>query len=173
MKIISAGFPKTGTKSASEALRRDFNVLIMKFSQMSHLWLTNRIGWNPPFRILGYSVCDVLDSAHSGIAKNWLDFMNGECTIEEVVEAYHRHGYGTKPWRNFFVSFIVQMRPRIYLETFTGNRCLKLVQARDQWTITSWTTEWNKYLSPFEMQKLFWPFVIRTKTGSIVGINSI
>jgi len=64
MKIISAGFPKTGTKSASEALR-----------------------------ILGYNVCDVLDSAHSGIVKNWLDFMNGECTIEDVVEAYHQHGY--------------------------------------------------------------------------------
>ena len=28
MKIISAGFPKTGTKSASEALRGGFKVLI-------------------------------------------------------------------------------------------------------------------------------------------------
>ena len=89
MKIISAGFPKTGTKSASEALRRDFHVLIgLRVDQQDQ--------WKSHFRILGYSVCDVLDSAHSGIAKNWLDFMNGDCTIEEVMEAYHRHGYGTK-----------------------------------------------------------------------------
>ena len=95
------------------------------------------------FRILGYSVCDVLDSAHSGIAKNWLDFMNGESTIEEVVEAYHRNGYGTNPARFFFKFFIIyfQMRLKTYPETFTGNRYLKLVQARDQWTVTSWKIE--------------------------------
>ena len=94
MKIISAGFPKTGTKSASEALRRDFHVLIgLRVDQQDQ--------WKSHFRILGYSVCDVLDSAHSGIAKNWLDFMNGESTIEEVVEAYHRHGFGTNSARIF------------------------------------------------------------------------
>ena len=54
------------------------------------------ISGNLSSRILGYNVCDVLDSAHSGIVKNWLDFMNGECTIEDVVKAYHQHGYGTK-----------------------------------------------------------------------------
>ena len=49
---------------------------------------------NARFRILGYNVCDVLDSAHSGIARDWLNFMNGECNIEDVVKAYHHHGYG-------------------------------------------------------------------------------
>ena len=34
MKIISAGFPKTGTKSASEALSRAFTMIIM-FTYMS------------------------------------------------------------------------------------------------------------------------------------------
>ena len=98
MKIISAGFPKTGTKSASEALRRDFHVLIgLRVDQQDQ--------WKSHFRILGYSVCDVLDSAHSGIAKNWLDFMNGESTIEEVVEAYHRNGYGTNSARIFLILY--------------------------------------------------------------------
>ena len=31
--------------------------------------------------------------------------MNGESTIEEVVEAYHRNGYGTNPARIFLIFY--------------------------------------------------------------------
>ena len=46
-------------------------------------------------RILGYNVCDVLDSAHTGIVKIWLDYINGEHPIEDVIKAYHDHGFGS------------------------------------------------------------------------------
>ena len=46
------------------------------------------------FRILGYNVCDVLESAQCGIVKIWLDFMNGERPIEDVIEAYQKCGFG-------------------------------------------------------------------------------
>ena len=46
------------------------------------------------FRILGYNVCDVLESAQCGIVKIWLDYMNGERPIEDVIEAYQKCGFG-------------------------------------------------------------------------------
>ena len=100
MKIISAGFPKTGTKSASRALR------LVKFTCFIEVFMTREVTavlfestrprnhFNFFFRILGYNVCDVLESAQFGIVKNWLDFMNGERPIEDVLEAYQKHGFG-------------------------------------------------------------------------------
>ena len=87
MKIISAGFPKTGTKSASEALR---NVLSEHI--LSTIYDTNFL--KTTIRILGYSVCDVLESAHCGVVKIWLDYIKGERPIEDVLEAYEKHGFG-------------------------------------------------------------------------------
>ena len=84
MKIISAGFPKTGTKSASEALRKVLPEHIL--STTNFLKTT--------IRILGYSVCDVLESAHCGVVKIWLDYIKGERPIEDVLEAYEKHGFG-------------------------------------------------------------------------------
>ena len=36
--------------------------------------------------------------------------MNGESTIEEVVEAYHRNGYGTNPALIFKIFFNLLFR---------------------------------------------------------------
>ena len=44
--------------------------------------------------MLGYSVCDVLESAHCGVVKIWLDYIKGERPIEDVLEAYEKHGFG-------------------------------------------------------------------------------
>ena len=90
------------------------------------------------FRILGYNVCDVLESAHCGIVKIWLDFMNGERPIEDVLEAYQKHGY-----RQFIVFFkiyyivcvrmaIFQMQIKTCQEISIGNPYSMHVQIRDQ-----------------------------------------
>ena len=129
MKIISAGFPKTGTKSASQALRQ----IIWKSFRTNPLWLKNHFK-NEAFRILGYNVCDVLESAHCGIVKIWLDFMNGERPIEDVLEAYQKHGFGQFP-RNIQEYVIkvklFQMQIKTYQEIFTGNPYLMHVQIGD------------------------------------------
>lgn len=63
MKVICAGYPKTGSKSCSAALRK-----------------------------LGYNVADYMETAEflSGV---WLEFYEGKATIEKVLAAYDQHGF--------------------------------------------------------------------------------
>ena len=63
MKIVCAGFPKTGSKSASAALRH-----------------------------LGYNVADFLETMQyfTGV---WNEYMEGRTTIEHVIEEYNKYGF--------------------------------------------------------------------------------
>ena len=65
MKFVCAGFPKTGSKSASAALD-----------------------------ILGFRVADYIETTEF-LTKEWLEFMEGNGTIEKVIEAYAREGFDT------------------------------------------------------------------------------
>ena len=65
MKFVCAGFPKTGSKSASAALD-----------------------------ILGFRVADYIETTEF-LTKEWLEFMEGHGTIESVIEAYSREGFDT------------------------------------------------------------------------------
>ena len=43
---------------------------------------------------MGYNVCDVLECTQYGIAKIWLDYINGNIeSIDEVIAAYKSHGF--------------------------------------------------------------------------------
>ena len=43
---------------------------------------------------MGYNVCDVLECTQTGIAKLWLDFINGELeSIDEIISAYEKLGF--------------------------------------------------------------------------------
>ena len=55
MKIICAGFPKTGTKSCSNALRQ-----------------------------LGYNVADTMENIQFLMAI-WRDYVTGKCSIQDVL----------------------------------------------------------------------------------------
>ena len=55
MEIICAGFPKTGTKSCSSALRK-----------------------------LGYNVADTMENIQFLMAI-WRDYVTGQCSIEDVL----------------------------------------------------------------------------------------
>ena len=63
MKVICAGYPKTGSKSCSAALRQ-----------------------------LGYSVCDYLETMEF-TSTTWAAYFNGEVDIDQVVACYDRHGF--------------------------------------------------------------------------------
>jgi len=65
MKIVCAGFPKTGSKSASAALRH-----------------------------LGYNVADFLETMQY-FTEVWEDYMEGRCTIERVIDEYNKQGFDT------------------------------------------------------------------------------
>lgn len=65
MKFISAGFPKTGSKSASAALRQ-----------------------------LGYNVADYIETTEY-LTDEWLRFIDGRETIENVIAAYDRNNFDT------------------------------------------------------------------------------
>ena len=65
MKVVCAGFPKTGSKSASAALRK-----------------------------LGYNVADFLETMQY-FGHIWDDYMEGRCDIETVIEEYKRRGFDT------------------------------------------------------------------------------
>lgn len=65
MKIVCAGFPKTGSKSASAALRK-----------------------------LGYNVADFLETMQY-FSHIWDDYMEGRCDIEAVIQEYERRGFDT------------------------------------------------------------------------------
>ena len=77
MKIICAGYNRTGTKSCSRALE-----------------------------ILGYKVADLYETAeylrfvkkwllkiYSSLSDVWLDFLNGKVKIEKVISEYKIHGF--------------------------------------------------------------------------------
>jgi len=61
MKVICAGFQKTGTKSLSKALEE-----------------------------LGYKVYDASET-YIYMRKTWMDYFAGKITIEQVCEEYDRH----------------------------------------------------------------------------------
>ena len=63
MEIICAGYPKTGSKSCSSALRE-----------------------------LGYKVADYVETGEY-ISYQWTDFVNGKVGIEAVIEEYKKHGF--------------------------------------------------------------------------------
>jgi len=63
MKIICAGFPKTGSKSASTSLRK-----------------------------LGFKVADYIETVEY-ISAVWLRFLRGEATIEDVLAEYDKNGF--------------------------------------------------------------------------------
>lgn len=65
MKLICAGYPKTGSKSCSAALRK-----------------------------LGYSVADVLEQCEF-ISGEWLKYLSGEGTIDDVIATFEKHGFDT------------------------------------------------------------------------------
>ena len=63
MKIICAGFPKTASKSCSNALRQ-----------------------------LGYKVADMRETVID-LSEEWVKFMLGTGSIEAVIREYHSKGY--------------------------------------------------------------------------------
>ena len=63
MKIICAGYPKTGSKSCSGALR-----------------------------ILGFKVADWLETAEF-LGETWRDYMDEKIEIKDVLDKYHQLGF--------------------------------------------------------------------------------
>jgi len=63
MKIICAGFPKTGSKSASSALRE-----------------------------LGYNVADYIETVEF-MSNVWLRYLRNEASIEDVLAEYEKNGF--------------------------------------------------------------------------------
>ena len=63
MKIICAGYPKTGSKSCSSALR-----------------------------ILGYNVADYMETAEF-LSSVWKEYFDGNASIHQVLGAYKQHGF--------------------------------------------------------------------------------
>ena len=63
MKIICAGFPKTGSKSCSSALRK-----------------------------LGYNVADYMETLEF-LSGTWLSYLRGEIGIDAVLAEYEKHGF--------------------------------------------------------------------------------
>ena len=65
MKFICAGYPKTGSKSCSNALRK-----------------------------LGYNVADYMETLEF-LPFIWRDYVDGKATIEDVISEYEKHGFDT------------------------------------------------------------------------------
>ena len=63
MKLLCVGYPKTSTKSASNALRQ-----------------------------LGYNVCDYMETLEF-TSIIWAKFIEGRATIEDVIAEHNRHGF--------------------------------------------------------------------------------
>ena len=78
MKIICAGYPKTGSKSCSTALRHLGLGLIFKGSPVEHF-----------FR---YNVADYMETLEF-LSEVWAKFVQGQVEIDAVVEEYHKHGF--------------------------------------------------------------------------------
>ena len=65
MKFLCVGYPKTGSKSCSSALRK-----------------------------LGFNVADYMETAEF-LSFAWLDYVDGKGTIEDVISAYDKNGFDT------------------------------------------------------------------------------
>ena len=81
MKLICAGYPKTGSKSCSSALRE-----------------------------LGYNVADYMETLEF-LSTDWRNYIRGTATIEDVLKAYDREGFDTNQVRKallfkFFSGYI-------------------------------------------------------------------
>ena len=63
MKLLCVGYPKTGSKSCSNALRQ-----------------------------LGYTVADTGETGEF-LSLVWRDYVEGKTTIDEVINAYDKHGF--------------------------------------------------------------------------------
>ena len=65
MKVICAGYPKTGSKSCSTALRE-----------------------------LGFNVADLMETMEF-LSADWRDYIRGDIAIEDVLAAYDREKFDT------------------------------------------------------------------------------
>ena len=63
MKFLCVGYPKTGSKSCSSALRK-----------------------------LGYNVADFVETAEF-LSSVWLDYLEDRASINDVLDAYKKHGF--------------------------------------------------------------------------------
>jgi len=83
MKFLCVGYPKTGSKSCSSALRK-----------------------------LGYNVADYMETTEF-LSFAWSDYMEGKGTIEDVISAYDKNGFdanqdmpGNFLWEDLYRSLI-------------------------------------------------------------------
>ena len=65
MKLLCVGYPKTGSKSCSSALRK-----------------------------LGFNVADYMETAEI-LSPVWRDYVDGRATIDDVIDSYDKHGFDT------------------------------------------------------------------------------
>ena len=65
MKLVCAGYPKTGSKSCSTALRT-----------------------------LGYKVADVIEQVEF-LTPKWYHYLSGQCSIDDVIAKFDEHGFDT------------------------------------------------------------------------------
>jgi len=77
--IICAGFPKTGSKSCSTALR--------KLCRNDPTFLEFKI-----IHCLGYEVADLMETVEF-LAIPWSEYFDGKLTIEDILKAYEDHGF--------------------------------------------------------------------------------
>lgn len=83
MKFLCVGYPKTGSKSCSSALRK-----------------------------LGYNVADYMETAEF-LSFVWRDYVEGKATIDDVINAYDKHGFdanqdipGNLLWEDLYRALI-------------------------------------------------------------------
>ena len=82
MKIICAGYPKTGTKSCSAALR------MLGFQVADYLGTLKFQNFH-----CNSDFVTVLLETVEYLSGTWLDYLNGEATIEDVLEEYKKYGF--------------------------------------------------------------------------------
>ena len=83
MKFLCVGYPKTGSKSCSSALRK-----------------------------LGYNVADYMETVEF-LSFVWRDYIDGKATIDDVINAYDKHGFdanqdipGNLLWEDLYRALI-------------------------------------------------------------------
>ena len=81
MKLLCVGYPKTGSKSCSAALRQ-----------------------------LGYKVADFMETTEF-LALIWRDYLEGKATIEDVIAEYDKNGFdanqdlpGNLLWEELYIG---------------------------------------------------------------------
>ena len=79
MKIICAGYPKTGSKSCSTALRHlGYEYFFKKVVSLSI--------------VIRYNVADYMETLEF-LSEVWAKFVQGQVGIDAVIEEYHKHGF--------------------------------------------------------------------------------